>query len=244
MAQEEGEAGPLELQAWKTWISAISAFLLALAFVVAGVWKISDPLAAAARMEQAQVPRAWSLAAALGFGVLETFAVMLLLALVAGGWARPSHGPRNAFLVLGAVCVFAALSYGITAVRQSLVRASDLITVNGKPFPLHQGRVFLFFFNPESLNCDDAARKLAKLEWGQTAVVAVPTQGFQFGQEFLDSTHLRGVLTPDFAILRKTFSFGAVPLGVALGNGHQRAAFASFGTPAPADTLRNLGFVR
>jgi hypothetical protein len=52
------------------------------------------------------------------------------------------------------------------------------------------------------------------------------------------------VLTPDFAVLRKTFSFVDVPFGVALENGHQRAAFTTFETPEAIDTLRKLGFAR
>jgi uncharacterized membrane protein YphA (DoxX/SURF4 family) len=303
MAQAEDDAGPLELPPWKIWLSTVSAFLLALAFIIAGVWKITDPLAAAVRMAQAQVPQILSLPAALGFGISETFAgvlllvprfrrwgaylaglllvafiiyialyynvlrgedcncfpwlrravgpaffvgdaVMLFLALLAGWWARPSRGLRNAFIVLGAVCVFAAVSYGVTAVRQNSVRAPESITVNGKPFSLHQGRVFLFFFDPECLHCDHAARELAKLDWGRTAIVAVPTQQPQFGPEFLSSAQLHGVLTPDFAVLRKTFSFVDVPFGVALENGHQRAAFTTFETPEAIDTLRKLGFAR
>ena len=78
MAQEEGEAGPPELPSWKIWISTVCAFLLALLFIVAGVWKITEPLAAAVRMAQAQVPQFLSLPAALGFGISETFAGVLL----------------------------------------------------------------------------------------------------------------------------------------------------------------------
>ncbi len=302
-ARAGSEAGSRELPSWKTWLSTVSACLLALAFIVAGVWKITDPLAAAVRMVQARVPQILSLPAALGFGISETFAgvlllvprfrrwgaylaalllvafiiyiglfynvlrgedcncfpwlrravgpaffigdaIMLLMALAAGWWARPSHGLRNASIVLGAVCVFAAVSYGVTAVRQTSVRAPDSITVNGKPFPLHQGRVFLFFFNPECLHCDHAARELAKLNWGQTAIVAVATQEPEFGPEFLSSAQLHGVLTPDVEVLRKTFSFVDVPFGVALENGRQRAVFTTFDSPEPAEILRKLGFVR
>jgi uncharacterized membrane protein YphA (DoxX/SURF4 family) len=299
----EDDAGPRELPQWKTWLSAVSAVLLALAFIVAGVWKVTDPVAAAVRMAQAQVPQMLSLPAALAFGISETFAgvlllaprfrrwgawlaglllvafmvymglfynvlrgeecncfpwvkravgpaffigdaIMLSMAVVAGWWARPSKGPRTAAIVLGAVCVFALVSYGVTAARQTGVRAPQFVTVNGKPFPLGQGRVFLFFFNPQCLHCDHSARELAKLDWGQTAVVAVTTQLPQFGPEFLSSTQLRGVLTSDVEPLRKIFSFVDVPFGVALENGHQRASFTNFDGKEPADALRKLGFVK
>jgi uncharacterized membrane protein YphA (DoxX/SURF4 family) len=301
MAQAENDAGPLELPSWKAWLSTGSAVLLALAFIIAGVWKITDPLAASVRMVQAQVPPVLGLPAAIGFGISETFAgvlllvpqlrrwgawltalllvafmvyialfynvlrgeecncfpwvqravgpvffigdaVMLLMAGLAGWWARPSRGLRCAAIVLGAVCVFAAVSYGVVAARGASVIAPEFVTVNGEPFALRQGRVFLFFFNPECLHCNAVARDLGTLTWGQTRIVAVSTQMPEFGQDFLDSTRFRGVLTSDVEGLKKTFSFVDVPFGVALENGRQRAAFTTFEGAAAA--LRKLGFVQ
>ena len=245
--------GAPELPQWKIWLCTLSAFLLALTFLVSGVWKITDPFSAAVRMTQALVPAALSLPAALAFGISETFAgvlswcrvaalgrlargllllafmaymglfynslsgeecncfpwiqrvvgpaffigdaIMLLLALAAGWWARPSEGRRLAAVVLGAVCVFAAVSYGVSAVRQNSVQAPRVIAVDGKPFALHEGRVFLYFFNPECTHCEHAARELGKLAWGGTKIVGVPTQLPQFGPQFMSSTNLRGVLT-------------------------------------------------
>jgi uncharacterized membrane protein YphA (DoxX/SURF4 family) len=298
----DGDPGPAELSPWKNWLSVASAVLLALTFIVAGVWKVTDPLAAAVRMTQARVPQLLSLPAALGFGISETLAgvlllvprfrrwgawltglllvafivyigllynvlrgeecncfpwvkravgpaffigdaIMLLMALAAGRWARPSRGLRSAAIVLGAVCVFAAVSLGVTEARQAWARAPEFVTVDGRPFSLRQGRVFLYFFNPECMHCAAAAKQLARLNWGQTAVVAVATESPQFGQAFLDSTQLRGVLTLDFASLSKAFTFTDVPYGVALENGHQRAVFTGFTATEPADSLRKLGFV-
>lgn len=303
IAQAGNDAGPLEPARWKLYLSVGSAVLLALTFIVAGVWKVTDPLAAAVRMTQAQVPQVLSLPAALAFGISETFAgvlllvprfrrwgawltglllvafmvyialyydvlrgeecncfpwvqravgpaffigdaIMLLLALAAGWWARPSRGIRNALIVLGAVCVFAGVSYGVTAARRTWVRAPETIAVAGKPFPLHHGRVFLFFFNSECLHCEHAARDLAKLDWGETKVVAVTTQLPEFAHDFLSSTGLPGQLTSDAAALSKTFSFVGVPFGVALENGHQRAAFTDFDSQPVAASLRQMGFVR
>jgi uncharacterized membrane protein YphA (DoxX/SURF4 family) len=303
MAEAAVDAGPVEPAQWKTWLSVGSAVLLALAFIVAGVWKITDPIAAAVRMAQAQLPQTLSLPAALSLGISETFAgvlllvprfrrwgawlaglllvafmvyiglfynvlrgeecncfpwvkravgpaffigdaIMLLMALVAGWWARPSNSLRHAAIVLGAVGVFALVSYGVTAARLTGVKAPEFITVDGKPFPLAQGRVFLFFFNPQCLHCDHAARELAKLDWGQTAVVAASTQLPQFGPEFLSSTQLRGVLTSDVETLRKVFSFVDVPFGVALENGRQRASFTNFDGKQAPEKLRELGFVK
>ena len=49
--------------------------------------------------------------------------LMLLLAVLAGIWSRPPEGLRPAIMVLGAVVVFALVSYGAGAVRQTGVKA-------------------------------------------------------------------------------------------------------------------------
>lgn len=64
--------------AWKSGASVVSAYLLGILFVVAGLWKLTDPLSAAVRMNQALVPSALSLPAAIGFGICEVFAAALL----------------------------------------------------------------------------------------------------------------------------------------------------------------------
>jgi uncharacterized membrane protein YphA (DoxX/SURF4 family) len=302
LERAETGPGPHELPRWKVWLCTLSAVLLALTFLVSGVWKITDPLSAAVRMTQALVPAALSLPAALAFGISETFAgvlllvprlrrwgawlagllllafmayiglfyttlsgeecncfpwikravgpaffigdaIMLLLAVVAGWWARPSGDKRSAAVVLGAVCVFAAVSYGVSAVRLTSVQAPEFIAVDGKPFALREGRVFLYFFNPECTHCDHAARELGKLAWGGTRVVGVPTQMPQFGPQFMSSTNLRGVLTSDAEPLRKIFAFTDVPYGVALENGQLKAAVSVFEATEPEQTLRKLGFV-
>jgi uncharacterized membrane protein YphA (DoxX/SURF4 family) len=286
-----------------TWTSAISAYIVAMLFLVSGVWKLIDPMAASVRMSQALIPSALSLPAAVALGVSETFAgvlllaprlrrwgswlsclllltfliyfglfygalrgedcncfpwvrrvvgpafflgdsVMLVLALVAGWWARPPGSKRPALVVLGAVCVFAGVSFGVSAARVTAVRAPLSIDVDGKPFSLHEGRVFLFFFNPECTHCEEAARALGKLAWGQTQVIAVPTQMPEFGTEFIISTGLRGKLTSNADLLRRIFPFTDVPYGVALERGYQRATFTTFDNAATTRTLRRFGFVK
>lgn len=299
-----GRAAPsgLALPAWKTAISSVAAVLLAIVLVVAGVWKITDPLSAAVRLTQALVPGDLSLPAALLLGIGETFAgvllvvprfrrwgawlasvelvafviyiganysvlrgeecncfpwikravgpaffagdgIMLLLAVMAGWWARPSHSKRSAALVLGAVAVFALASYGVSARRQSSVTAPQWITAGGKPFSLHQGRVFLYFFDSECSHCDAVARLMAHYHWRDVTVVGVPTAQPQFAQEFMQSTGLQGLISTDAALLRKTFSFVDVPFAVALQDGRQQAAFSSFGRDQLDSALRRLGFI-
>lgn len=79
MAQPEGSTAFWELSAWKSLLGSLSALLIGLLFIVAGVWKITDPFAAAERMRQALVPHSLSLAAAIGFGTAETVAGALLI---------------------------------------------------------------------------------------------------------------------------------------------------------------------
>jgi uncharacterized membrane protein YphA (DoxX/SURF4 family) len=172
--------------------------------------------------------------------------LMLLMAAAAGWWARPSRGWRPALAVLGAVCVFAAVSYGLSArAPQEGIVAPETVMVSGKPFALHEGKVFLFFFNPECLHCAHAAKELAKLDWGGTRVVVVSTQLNQFAPDFLKETGLKADGIADEAeTLRAVFRFVDVPYGVALENGVQRAAFADLESPQAVERLRQLGFAR
>ncbi len=63
----------------KTWIGGTAAVLTALLFLVSGLWKLTDPTGAAVKMAQAKVPEALSLAGAIGLGMTETFAGVLVL---------------------------------------------------------------------------------------------------------------------------------------------------------------------
>lgn len=78
VAQPELHRGSLVVPAWKGVLSTVSAVLLALLFLVAGVWKLTEPYEAAARMVQAKVPGQLALFTAVSFGIAETFAAVLL----------------------------------------------------------------------------------------------------------------------------------------------------------------------
>jgi len=171
--------------------------------------------------------------------------LMLLMAAAAGWWAaRPSRSIRPAVAVLAAVCVFAAGAYALATRGHEGIQSPETVQVAGKPFPLHQGKVFLFFFNPECLHCDHVARDFAKLEWGDTTVVAVSTQLPQFAREFLESTGLKAVIADEAETLRSVFRFVDVPYGVALEDGYQKAAFKDLEEASAVTRLRELGFVR
>ncbi|HYP06369.1 MAG TPA: DoxX family protein [Bryobacteraceae bacterium] len=303
IAQAQAQAGPLSLPAWKNVLSVTSAVVVALLFLVAGVWKITEPYDAASRMVNAKVPAALGLPAAVGFGIAETFggillliprfrrwgawitgamlvafmvyvgyyydvlrgadcscfpwlkravgpgffisdAAMLLLAGIAGYWARPSEGKRNAAIILGAVSVFGFVFFGVTYARQTGVEAPSQITVDGRPYSLQHGKHFVYFFDPECSHCYMAAKTMSEFEWLETKVVGVPTAQPQFAQSFLKDTGLNASISNDLDLLKKTFPFGDAPYGVAIENGRQKQFFAHFEGDDPASGLRKLGFIR
>ena len=303
MAEPRAHFFPLEMPGWKTAVNWIAAALLAIVFLVAGLFKITDSQTAAVLMHQARVPQNLSLAAAVLFGIAETVSgvlllvprfrrwgaistglllgafiiyiginynalrgqdcscfpwlkravgpaffaedgAMLLLAIVAGMWAKASSGLRSALLILAAVAVFAGVSYGVNAVRATGVKAPDSITVNGQPYSLQQGKIFVFFFNPECIHCLNAATRMAQYNWGDTRVVAIPTQEPQFGPGFLQRTKLNAAYSTDLEPLKTVFSFVTAPAGIALENGREKAAVNKFDDPEPATTLKELGFVK
>jgi uncharacterized membrane protein YphA (DoxX/SURF4 family) len=171
---------------------------------------------------------------------------MFLMAVLAGVWARHSENLRAALVILGAVVVFAAASFGVNTARASGLQAPPSITVDGKDFSLQQGKIFLFFYDPTCPHCEAAARKMAKLNWNDTTVVAIPTDTPQFAASFLHDTHLKAGTSNDLALLTKTFKFANGPYGVALVRGHQKATIdvgAFEKETEPAATLRGLGFV-
>lgn len=75
----QAEQAAARLKGWQAAAGAVCAWLLAILFVVAGLWKMSDPLSTTARMVQALVPVSLALPAALAAGVVEAWAGLLLL---------------------------------------------------------------------------------------------------------------------------------------------------------------------
>ena len=302
MAQPHQGLAELELPSWKTTLSWVGAILLALVFLVSGLWKLTDAPGAAVRMAQARVPQSLSLAAAIGFGIAETFTavlllvprfrrwgawlggallvafmifiginynalrgaecscfpwvkravgpgffigdgIMLALAVLAGAWARRAQSMRSAMVILGAVTVFAAASYGVAAMRQTGTKAPDTVTVNGKPYSLQEGKILIFYFDPECLHCLDAAKRMSKMNWGDTRIVAVPINVPKFAQGFLDDTHLNAVISNDLPQLKKIFPYVSAPAGVALVNGREKMSLTQFEDPEPTDALKKIEFI-
>jgi uncharacterized membrane protein YphA (DoxX/SURF4 family) len=303
MAQPHQEFGALELPGWKTALSWVAAALLALLFLVSGLWKITDVQGAAMRMAQAKVPESLSQAAALLVGIAETVGGVLILvprfrrwgAMLTGflllafmiyigihynalrgeecscfPWLKRAVGPgffigdgvmllgaacaylwskrpgslRSAVIVLGAVSVFALVSYGVAEVRQTGTKAPDTAVVDGKPYSLQHGKILLFFYDPQCMHCFDAARRMSKYSWGDTKVLGVPVEMPQYAGQFMDDTGLKAPFTTDFDKLAPIFNYKAYPYGVALENGREKAPLTKFEGEEPATTLKQLGFVQ
>src|SRR4051794_39199990 len=75
----QAQPAPLVLPAWKTVVSVVSAVLLAIFFIGAGGWKVTEPFDAASRMVQAKVPGQLALPTAVVMGIVEIFSGVLLL---------------------------------------------------------------------------------------------------------------------------------------------------------------------
>jgi uncharacterized membrane protein YphA (DoxX/SURF4 family) len=296
----------VEQHEWRTVLSWTAAVLISAVFLIAGLWKVTDPAGAAVRLAQAKVPESLSLATAVCLGIAETFAsvlilvprfrrwgaligslllaafmifiamhynelrgaecscfpwvkravgpgffigdgIMLLLAIAAGRWAVPSSGIRPAVVILGAVAVFAVVSYGVNSVRHTGIKAPDsIMSEDGHPISLREGKVFIYFFNPQCLHCLEAGRRLAALNWGDTRFIGVPTENPQFGTWFMGKAGLlgRGPVSPDLDRLKKIFPFDLPPAGVALEDGREKTMLLQFEDKEPATTLQRIGFAR
>jgi uncharacterized membrane protein YphA (DoxX/SURF4 family) len=293
-----------ERQTWRTVLNWTAALLMAAVFLVAGIWKATDPDRVAVMLSQLKVPQSLSVPLAICLGIGETFtgilllvprfrrwgsicagllllvfmlyigihyaelrgadcscfpwlkrtvgpgffvgdAIMLLIAACAGIGTRAATGLKAASIVLGAVVLFALTSYGVSATRHKGTKAPEtILSEDGKPISLAEGRVFVYFFNPQCMHCLEAGRKLAALNWGSTRFVGVPTENPQFGDWFMDKAHLKGKgpVSKDLDLLRKIFPFDLPPAGVAIENGYEKAMLLQFEDAEPEATLKKLGF--
>ncbi len=168
---------------------------------------------------------------------------MLLLALFAGLGARKPEGLRTVAVIAAAVAVFAGVSYGVDAARQTGTRAPESILVDGRPYSLERGKVFLFYFDPACMHCFESAQRMSKMQWGDTRVVGVPISQPQFATQFTQDTGFHMAITTDRDKLKQVFPYAGVPAGVAIENGRQKAALVKFDGEEPAATLKQLGLI-
>ena len=105
----------------------------------------------------------------------------LAAAAIAGFWARRSQGLRTAAVILGAVAVFTAVSFGSAYSNLTGLKAPDSIVVDGQPMSLQQGRVFLFFYDPECGTCNAVGKSMGPLKFkSDITYIGVPTRVPQF----------------------------------------------------------------
>jgi uncharacterized membrane protein YphA (DoxX/SURF4 family) len=288
---------------WKTYASHAAAVIVALLFLTAGIWKMTQPFTWARMVEDLRVPYQLSLLATLALAVSETLAgmlilvprfrrwgaylaglllvvfmvyiginysallgkecscfpwvkrtigpgffegdaLMLLAALIAGWWAQRPQGIRNAVMMLTLVAAVTAGSFGIATTRQSGTKAPEGITVDGQPYSLQKGRIFLFFYDPQCGHCEAAARSMSKYNWKKdVTLIAIPTQQPQWAGSFLTDTGFKAKTSLDLNLLKKSFPFGDPPYGVFLENGREQAPVPHYDEAEPAETLKKLGLI-
>jgi uncharacterized membrane protein YphA (DoxX/SURF4 family) len=154
-------------------------------------------------------------------------AIMLALAVVAAWWSPKARRLRQAALVFSCLCLTAVASYGVSAIQRSGSTVPETAIVDGRPRTLRDGRLLLYFFDPECMHCYAVARRMANQNWGATRVVVLPTRERRFARAFLDDTGLQAGISPDADALRKSFAFTDPPYAIALDHGKAVATFNS-----------------
>lgn len=169
---------------------------------------------------------------------------MLAAALVAGWFSRKPVGLRFPVIALVAISVFAGASFGYNTMHQSGIQVPETITVDGQPFNLRQGHVFLYFYDPSCSHCEEAARHMSTYNWKKdVTVIGLPTNDPQWAASFLHDTKFVAKTSTDSALLRKLFVFTSPPYGVALDNGRVKSILTHFDEPEPLPSLQQVGFV-
>ena len=146
----------------------------------------------------------------------------LAAAAIAGFWARRSEGLRTAMVILGAAAVFTGASYGVAFTKLTGLKAPDSIMVEGSPMSLQDGRVFLFFFDPECGTCYAVAKSLGPVKFHEgITVVGVPTRVPQYAAEMLKDAKFQAKISSDSAKLREVFKFDNPPYAALIERGRQ-----------------------
>jgi len=146
----------------------------------------------------------------------------LAAAAIAGVWAKRSQGLRTAAVILGAVAVFTGVSFGSAYSRLTGIKAPDSIVVDGQPMSLQQGRVFLFFYDPECGTCNAVGKSMGPLKFrDDITFVAIPTRVPQFAAGYLHDNGLNAKTSLDSAKLREVFKFDNPPYAALIERGRQ-----------------------
>lgn len=169
---------------------------------------------------------------------------MLVCSLVAGWFAQKVARFRLPVTALAIVAAVSGASFGYNTMHQSGIQVPATITVDGKPYNLRQGRVFLFFFDPQCSHCEDASKHMATYKWkSDVTVIGLPTQQPQWAEGFFHDTKFNAHVSTNTAELRKLFVFNYPPYGVALDNGRVKGIVSHYDEPQPEAELRGLGLI-
>ncbi|MEO8049973.1 MAG: DoxX family protein [Acidobacteriota bacterium] len=169
---------------------------------------------------------------------------MLAAALVAAWFSRKPTSLRFPVIALASISVLAGASLGYNTLHQSGIQVPETIAVDGKPFDIRHGSIFLFFYDPACSHCEEAARHMATYSWKKdVTVIALPTNDPQWAASFLHDTKLVAKTSSDSALLRKLFVFTSPPYGVTLQNGRVKSILTHYDAPEPQPSLQQAGFV-
>jgi uncharacterized membrane protein YphA (DoxX/SURF4 family) len=172
-------------------------------------------------------------------------AALMAIALLAVWWSqKPAFKLRVPAMLLAASVVFAGASFAYNTAHQSGIEVPPTITVDGKPYNLREGNVFLFFYDPHCSHCEEAARNMSTYRWKKdVTVIGLPTVDPVLAESFLHDTKLSALTSTDSATLRKLFTFTSPPYGVALDRGRVKSILTHFDAPEPQPSLQQAGFV-
>ena len=293
----------LAMPGWKTVVGHTGAALVGLLFLVAGLFKMTQPFQVQTLFEQLLVPTWGSLPLVVLLGIAETLGAVLIFipkyrrwgawltallliafmgyigtrynalvgrdcscfpwlkravnaafffedgamlaaAVVAGWFSRKPASLRVPVRMLTAICVLSGGAYAYNVVHQSGIQVPRTITVDGKPFNLRQGSVFLFFYDPHCSHCEEAAQHMSTYSWKKdVTIIGLPTDDPPAAPGFLKYTKLAALTSLDTETLRKLFVFTSPPYGVALQSGRVKSVLTHFDAPEPQPSLQQAGFV-
>lgn len=173
-------------------------------------------------------------------------AVMLGLALAGGVWSKRTGNLRQAAVALAGVFLLVAVSYSVSVFQRAQVDVPAAALVGNQPVSLQQGRFLLYFFDPQCTHCEAIARMMAKWNWGDTRILALPTAEPRFAASFLKDTGLHADICLEAERLRRVSPFTTAPHAVALNRGRLIAAFnfGQFEDDGFRDALKRSGHIR
>jgi uncharacterized membrane protein YphA (DoxX/SURF4 family) len=169
---------------------------------------------------------------------------ILAAALIAAWFSRKPTSLRVPVIALLVIAAFAGASFGYNTIHQSGIQVPETIMVDGKPFNIRQGHIFLFFYDPHCSHCEEAAQHMSTYGWKKdVTVIGLPTIDPLLAKSFLDYTRLVAKTSTDSALLRKLFVFTSPPYGVVLENGRVKSILTHYDAPEPQPSLQQVGFI-